>query len=100
MVELPGIVPQKTLLSINRDGSIRLYLACWKSKEGRTLSQQQLTARSNFFNKLESMFGPGWDDLQTRPFPTGSPDRWLPKFNELVELIKQLATCSHDVGSG
>jgi hypothetical protein len=33
LVDLPGVVPQKTLLTINKDGSIQLNLACWKPKE-------------------------------------------------------------------
>jgi len=90
MVDLPDIVPRKTLHAINRDGSIQLYLACWTLKEGSTLTEQQLTARSKFFNKLQPMFDLSSDDSQTKQYPTVSPDKWLPKSNELVELIRHL----------
>ena len=41
LVELPSVVPQKTLLSVNRDGSIQLYIDCWKAKDGSTLTEPQ-----------------------------------------------------------
>ena len=52
LVELPSVVPQRTLLSVNRDGSIQLYIACWRPKDSGTLTELQSTAQSDFFRGL------------------------------------------------
>jgi hypothetical protein len=98
LIELPNLVPQKTLFSIFRDGPLQLNLACWKPKEGSALTEQQLSAKLDFFASLQSMFDFSAEDLEARQYPTVSPDRWIPKAIELTELIKRLATKSGPVG--
>jgi hypothetical protein len=98
LIDLPNIVPQKTLLSIFRDGPIQLNLACWKPKEGSALTEQQLSAKLDFFASLQSMFDFSAEDLEAKQYPTVSPDRWIPKAIELTELIKRLATKCGPVG--
>lgn len=94
LVDLPSVVPQRTLLSIYRDGSIQLYIASWKPKDGSTLTERQLTAQNHFFSALQSMFDFSPEDLRTKQFPTVSPDRWIPNAIKLTELIKYLGTFS------
>jgi hypothetical protein len=94
LVDLPSVVPQKTLLSINRDGSIQLYISSWKPKDSSTLTERQLTAQNDFFNALQSMFNFSLEDLQTKQFPIVSPDRWIPNAIKLAEVIKHLGTFS------
>lgn len=94
LVELPSVVPQKTLLSVNRDGSIQLYIDCWKAKDGSTLTEPQLTARNEFFKALQSMFGFSPEDLQAKHFPSVPADGWIPRAIELAELIKHIGAIS------
>jgi hypothetical protein len=91
-VYLPGIVPQKSLLQIGRDGSIWLYFVSWRPRNGSTLTEDQQSARNYFFNKLQAMFGFSQDDLQTKSYPNLAADRWLPKSDELAEVIHHLAS--------
>jgi hypothetical protein len=94
MIDVPSVVPQKTLLSINRDGSIQLYLASWKPKDGDRPTEKQTTAEKEFFNALQSIFNFSQDDLQTKQFPSISPARWIPHALKLAEVIKRLGTFS------
>jgi hypothetical protein len=75
-----------------------LNLACWKPKEGSALTEQQLSAKLDFFASLQSMFDFSAEDLEAKQYPTVSPDRWIPKAIELTELIKRLATKCGPVG--
>jgi hypothetical protein len=91
IISLPNVVPQKTLLSIFRDGTLELSLARWKPQENNTLTDKQLTARNEFFKKLHSTFEISQDDLE-KQYPEIPPQKWLPHSNEMVELINDLAT--------
>jgi hypothetical protein len=93
MVSLPDLVPQKTLLSIFRNGTLELDLARWQPQEGSTLTDRQLAAKNEFFNTLHSVFEISLDNLQ-KQFPSVPPDRWLPKADKWGELIKHVASFS------
>lgn len=98
LVELPSLVPQRTLLSINRDGSLQLYLAGWKPRNGGTLTEQQSTAQSDFFNELKAMYDSRREDLESKQFPNLPPEQWIPSAVRLAELIKRLGARSSSRG--
>jgi hypothetical protein len=95
IVNLPGVVPQDILLAIRRDGTLELYLARWEPREGNALTNLQLAARSKFFDTLPEVLeiDPGIMQMQ---YPQVGPNKWLPKTDQLLELIKQLTTLSRD----
>ncbi len=99
LIYLPDIVPQKCLLSVISDGSLQLALGCWRPKEGSTLTERQMAAKSDFFNRLQSMYGFSQNELQTRQYLGVAPDRWLPNSSELTQVVKDWASCPSEVGS-
>lgn len=94
LIDLPGVVPQKTLLSVNRDGSLQLYLASWEPKDGGALTEQQSTTKEEFFTRLQGLFDFSAEDSKAKQLPTLSPDRWIPHAVILAEVIKHLGTFS------
>jgi hypothetical protein len=90
LIDLPDVVPQKTLLSINRDGSLQLYLASWKPKDSGPLTTPQSTVRQDFFNEVQAMFGYSLADLESKQFPILVPERWIPTAARLAELVERL----------
>ena len=90
LVSLPGVVPQKRLLGVRRDGTLELYLAQWRPLGDASLTESQQVKKAEFFGKLETVFGMKPEDL-SKQYPQLSPDRWLPRANELQEVIRYLA---------
>jgi hypothetical protein len=91
MIDLPDVVPQRTLLSIGRNGSIQLNLACWRSKDDSPLSATQSAAQQDFFNELHSMFKFSKEDLETKQYPAVASEEWIPNANKLSRMIERLA---------
>jgi hypothetical protein len=90
VISLPGVVPQKALAGIWRDGTLEVYLARWQPPEGISLTEGQQKTRDEFFGKLQTIFKMNPDDLK-KQYPQLSTHRWLPKAGELEDLIRHLA---------
>ncbi|HEY7392808.1 MAG TPA: hypothetical protein VH640_30085 [Bryobacteraceae bacterium] len=90
IVDLPNVVPQRTLLSIIRDGTLQLGLACWKPRDGSTLSARQSAAQNELFDWLRTTFDFSQEDLQSKQYPMVPLERWIPAAVQLAELIKRL----------
>jgi len=90
LINLPGVVPQKALVGIRRDGTLEVYLARWKPLRESPLTEFQERRKQYFFNKLQSDFGMSSEDLN-KQYPQLSLDRWLPKASQLEDLISYLA---------
>ena len=90
LINLPGVVPQKALVGIRRDGTLEVYLARWKPLGDSSLTEFQEKRKQYFFNKLRSEFGMPSEDLN-KQYPQLSLDRWLPRASQLEDLISYLA---------
>jgi hypothetical protein len=92
IVDLPNIVPQGNLLSINRDGSLQLGLASWKPRNGGTPTERQSAAQKHFFDWLRATLDFSQDDLQSKQWPMVTLERWIPAAVQLAELIERLGS--------
>ena len=90
-VSVPAVVPQKILLGFRRDGSLELYLERWLPLQGAELTEEQSDAREAFLAGVESLYGMMRDPMTWRLI---APKKWLPRADELRNLIRQVATFS------
>lgn len=94
-VSLPSVVPGKILLGFQRDGSLCLYLDRWLPLQGAELTKEQSDAREAFLARVESLFGMPANELRdSMTFRVIAPKKWLPRGDELRDLIKQVAAFS------
>jgi len=99
MVNIPGVVPRKTLFAIHGDGHLELYLNCWAPVEGEQLLDSQRSARDAFFAGIESITGSNAKEMLNkmtwRSFTEG---KWMPKADQLVRLTKEVARFASVLG--
>ena len=94
-VSLPFVLPGKILLGFQRDGSLCLYLDRWQPLQGAELTKEQSNAREAFLAGVESLFGmPAKELRDSMTFKVIAPKKWLPRADELRDLIRQVAAFS------
>jgi len=96
-VSLPFVLPGKIpiLLGFQRDGGLCLYLDRWQPSQGAELTKEQSNAREAFLAGIESLFGmPAKELRDSMTFKVIAPKKWLPRADELRDLIKQVADFS------
>ena len=96
-VLLPFVLPRKIpiLLGFRRDGSLELYLDRWLPLEGAELTKEQSEAREAFLAGVESLFGvPASQSRDSMTYRVIAPKKWLPRADELRDLIKRIAAFS------
>jgi len=94
-VSLPYVVPGKILLGFRKDASLELYLDRWRPLQGVELTERQRDAREAFLGGVESLFGIPANELRdSMTWRLIAPKKWLPRADELRDLIGQLANFS------
>lgn len=90
IIRFPQIVPNRTLLTINREAALQLYLFNWVASENSQLSEKQVVARDRLFNGLSALFEMNHIDPEVNQYPYVSPRKWLPKADAFLSLIRKV----------
>jgi hypothetical protein len=100
LVDLPAlVVPQKTVVAVIRDGSLQVYLASWRRRDGGELAEHQRAAKAIFFDALRAIFGFTENDLETKQFPNIPAEKWISNATKLADVIHQLASSAPPLAS-
>jgi hypothetical protein len=93
MVSIPAVVPQKILIALRKEGTLELYLDRWRPNPGPDLSKEQRQARDIFFAGIGEICGiPAQELLDKMTGRLVWKEKWLPRRDELLELIKKIAS--------
>jgi hypothetical protein len=91
MLEIPSVVPQRTLFAIRKNGELELYLERWKPREGNNLDQLQQEAYNTFISGIGPITQTTKEGLEGRSWPRINAKQWLSNSDRLVDLVNRIA---------
>ena len=87
---VPAALPTRGLFGVRKSGELELYFSYWSPEKHDDLSEAQAALKNQFQAKLIQL---GFAKLQGQVgFPILKLQDWLPKADQIVELVAQLAS--------
>ena len=87
---LPASLPTRGLFGVRKSGELELYFSYWNPEKHEDLSDTQVELKNQFQAGLVQM---GFAKLQGHTgFPTLKLEDWLPKAEQIIALVVQLAS--------
>lgn len=87
---LPAVLPTRGLFGVRKSGELELYSSYWNPEKHEDLSETQVALKNQFQAGLVQM---GFAKLQGQTgFPTLKLEDWLPKAEQIIALVSQLAS--------
>ncbi len=88
---IPSMLRNRGLFQVGRDGNLSPYFGYWHPEAYADVGPEQIKLRERFTELLQRVFDLRFTDKQLRGYPTIKVSDWLPKKDEFVAALHQLA---------